>query len=127
MIGSTFLLTLIGTAVNNWIVEPRLGAYHESRKQESSLLLPEERRGLMAAGFTVLFELIVLLFLTLPDDALLRDAKGNLDPFFQGMVVLMSLGFLLPGVTYGLAAGTIKNNRDVGGMIEETPPPDEGG
>ena len=27
MIGSTFLLTLIGAAVNNWIVEPRLGRY----------------------------------------------------------------------------------------------------
>ena len=120
MIGSTFLLTLIGAAVNNWIVEPRLGAYHASRKQESSLLLPEERRGLMAAGFTVLFEIIVLLFLTLPDNALLRDAKGNLDPFFQGMVVLMSVGFLLPAIAYGLAAGTIKNNRDVGRMIEET-------
>jgi len=50
----------------------------------------------------------------------LRDAKGNLDPFFQGMVVLMSVGFLLPGVAYGLAAGTIKNNQDVGRMIEET-------
>ena len=120
MIGSTFLLTLIGAAVNNWIVEPRLGAYHAPRKQESSLLLPKERRGLMAAGFTVLFEIIVLLFLTLPDNALLRDAKGNLDPFFQGMVVLMSLGFLLPAIAYGMAAGTIKNNQDVGRMIEET-------
>jgi aminobenzoyl-glutamate transport protein len=120
MIGSTFLLTLIGAAVNNWIVEPRLGAYHTSRKQESSLLLPEERRGLMAAGFTVFFEISVLLFLTLPDNALLRDAKGNLDPFFQGMVVLMSLGFLLPAIAYGMAAGTIKNNQDVGRMIEET-------
>ena len=120
MIGSTFLLTLIGAAVNNWIVEPRLGAYHASRKQESSLLLPEERRGLMAAGVTLLFEIILLLFLTLPDNALLRDAKGNLDPFFQGMVVLMSLGFLLPAIAYGMAAGTIKNNQDVGRMIEET-------
>ena len=66
------------------------------------------------------FEIIVLLFLTLPDNALLRDAKGNLDPFFQGMVVLMSLGFLLPAIAYGMAAGTIKNNQDVGRMIEET-------
>ena len=120
MIGSTFLLTLIGAAVNNWIVEPRLGAYHGSRKQESSLLLPEERRGLMAAGVTLLVEIILLLFLTLPDNAFLRDAKGNLDPFFQGMVVLMSLGFLLPAIAYGMAAGTIKNNQDVGRMIEET-------
>jgi aminobenzoyl-glutamate transport protein len=120
MIGSTFLLTFIGAAVNNWIVEPRLGPYRAQRDAGADDLLVEERRGLLAAGFTVLFEIIVLLFLTLPDDALLRDTKGNLDPFFQGMVVLMSVGFLLPGVAYGLTAGTIKNNRDVGRMIDET-------
>jgi aminobenzoyl-glutamate transport protein len=120
MIGSTFLLTLIGAAVNNWIVEPRLGDYHRHREQESNLLVPQERRGLMAAGATLLFEIIVLLFLTVPDNALLRDAKGSLDPFFQGMVVLMSLGFLLPAISYGIAAGTIKSNRDVGQMIDET-------
>jgi aminobenzoyl-glutamate transport protein len=120
MIGSTFLLTLIGAAVNNWIVEPRLGLYRAQGEEGADVLLAEERRGLMAAGFTVLFEIIVLLFLTLPDNALLRDAKGNLDPFFQGMVVLMSVGFLLPAISYGIAAGTIKNNRDVGRMIDET-------
>src|SRR5215831_3696299 len=74
----------------------------------------------MAAGVTLLLEIIVLLFLTVPDNALLRDAKGSLDAFFQGMVVLMSLGFLLPAISYGIAAGTIKNNRDVGQMIDET-------
>jgi aminobenzoyl-glutamate transport protein len=58
--------------------------------------------------------------LILPGNALLRDAKGALEPFFQGMVVLMSVGFLLPGVAYGLAAGTITSNRDVGRMIDET-------
>jgi aminobenzoyl-glutamate transport protein len=120
MIGSTFLLTLIGVAVNNWIVEPRLGPYQAQRDSGVDLLLAQERRGLLAAGLTFVVEIIVLLFLTLPHNALLRDAKGNLDPFFQGMVVLMSVGFLLPGVAYGLAAGTIKSNRDVGRMIEET-------
>ena len=120
MLGSTFLLTFIGATVNNWIVEPRLGTYQARREPESSLLMPEERRGLIAAGFTVLFEIVVLLFLTLPDNALLRDAKGNLEPFFQGMVVLMSVGFLLPAIAYGIAAETIKNNQDVGRMIEET-------
>jgi aminobenzoyl-glutamate transport protein len=120
MVGSTFLLTVIGAAVNNWIVEPRLGPYHALHDQESSLLLAEERRGLTIAGFTVLLEIILLMFLILPENALLRDAKGNLEPFFQGMVVLMSVGFLLPAVAYGLAAGTIKSNRDVGRMIDET-------
>jgi aminobenzoyl-glutamate transport protein len=120
MIGSTFLLTLIGAAVTAWIIEPRLGRYQAQRGGGSDLLLAAERRGLLAAGLTVVVEIIVLLFLTLPDNALLRDAKGNLDPFFQGMVVLMSVGFLLPAVAYGLAAGTIKTNRDVGRMIDET-------
>jgi aminobenzoyl-glutamate transport protein len=120
MLGSTFLLTLIGAAVNNWIIEPRLGAYHARGEPESRSLMPEERRGLIAAGFTVLVEVIVLLALTVPDNALLRDAKGNLEPFFQGMVVLMSVGFLLPAIVYGIAAETIKNNQDVGRMIEET-------
>jgi aminobenzoyl-glutamate transport protein len=120
MVGSTFVLTFVGAAVNNWIVEPRLGHYHMQCDPGADAWLAEERRGLLAAGFTVVGEIIVLLFLTLPNNALLRDAKGNLDPFFQGMVVLMSVGFLLPGVAYGLAAGTIKSNRDVGRMIEET-------
>jgi aminobenzoyl-glutamate transport protein len=120
MVGSTFVLTFIGAAVNNWIVEPRLGPYQVQRDPEADAWLAAERRGLIAAGFTVIVEIIVLLFLTLPHNALLRDTKGNLDPFFHGMVVLMSVGFLLPGVAYGLAAKTIKSNRDVGRMIEET-------
>jgi aminobenzoyl-glutamate transport protein len=36
------------------------------------------------------------------------------------MVVLMAVGFLLPGAAYGLASGTIKSDRDVARMIEET-------
>jgi aminobenzoyl-glutamate transport protein len=120
MVGSTFVLTLIGAAVTNWIVEPRLGIYQAHQDQGADVLLPQERRGLLVAGFTVIVELLLLLFLTLPQNALLRDAKGGLEPFFQGMVVLMSVGFLLPGVAYGLASGTIKSNRDVARMIEET-------
>ena len=119
MIGSTFLLTLIGTAVNNWIVEPRLGAYRVQHGRGVSLAA-EERRGLRVAAAAVILEIILLLVLTLPDNALLRDAKGGFDPFFQGMVVLMALGFLLPGVAYGLTARTIKSNHDVGRMIDET-------
>jgi aminobenzoyl-glutamate transport protein len=120
MVGSTFLLTAIGTGVTNWIVEPRLGSYQAPHEQESSGLGAAERRGLTVAGFTVLFEIILLMLLILPENALLRDAKGDLQPFFQGMVVLMAVGFLLPAVGYGLAAGTIKSNRDVGRMIDET-------
>jgi aminobenzoyl-glutamate transport protein len=120
MIGSTLLLTLIGTAITNWIVEPRLGAYHAPHDTGVAFLLAEERRGLRAAGITVILELLLLLIVTVPNNALLRDTKGSLDPFFQGMVILMSAGFFFPGLAYGLAAGTIKSNHDIGRMIEET-------
>jgi aminobenzoyl-glutamate transport protein len=36
------------------------------------------------------------------------------------MVILMAVGFLLPGIVYGAVAGSIKSNRDVGRMIDET-------
>jgi aminobenzoyl-glutamate transport protein len=120
MIASTFLLTLIGAVITTRIVEPRLGPYSAPREQKNDSLLPLERRGLVAAGVTVLAELLLLLLVTVPENALLRDAKGGLDPFFQGMVLLMALGFFLPGSVYGVMVGTIKTNRDIGRMIDDT-------
>ncbi|MGH7833497.1 MAG: AbgT family transporter [Candidatus Binatia bacterium] len=120
MIASTFLLTLIGAIVTDRLIEPRLGRYETQRHEEPDRFLSSERRGLAVAGVTIVLEVLVLLVLILPERGLLRDSKGSLEPFFQGMVVLMSVGFLLPGIAYGLVSGTIKNNRDVGRMIEET-------
>jgi aminobenzoyl-glutamate transport protein len=34
MIGSTFLITAVGWAITEYIVEPRLGAYDESQMSE---------------------------------------------------------------------------------------------
>jgi aminobenzoyl-glutamate transport protein len=120
MIASTFLLTVIGAIITNWLIEPRLGDYERTHYENADGFLPLEKRGLAAAGATFALEVLLLLILVVPESGLLRDAKGSLEPFFQGMVVLMSVGFLLPGIAYGLASGTIKNNRDIGRMIEET-------
>lgn len=120
MIASTFLLTIIGAWVTVKIVEPRLGAYGGSGQKSLEKLRPEEKRGLATAGLTIALELLLLLFFILPANGLLRDAKGGLEPLFQGMVTLMAIGFLLPGLAYGSAAGTIKSDRDSGKMLEET-------
>jgi aminobenzoyl-glutamate transport protein len=120
MLASTFLLTFIGAVVTTWIVEPRLGPYRPAEENKDKTLTRPERRGLAAAGITVAAEILLLMLATLPENALLRDAKGGFEPFFQGMVVLMAVGFFLPGVVYGLTAGTIRSNRDVGRMVDET-------
>ena len=120
MIASTFVLTLIGTWVTVGITEPRLGPYTSGSQKPSEGLEIREKRGLIAAGIAVASEALLLLLFTLPANGLLRDPKGGLDPFFQGMVALMAIGFLLPGLAYGLVAGTIRTDRDMGRMIEET-------
>lgn len=120
MIASTFMLTLVGAAVTKWFVEPRLGAYENPGDEGDQLLVAAERRGLRAAGLVFLGEIALLLIATVPENALLRDAKGGLEPFFQGMVVFMALGFFFLGVAYGIAAGTIGSNHDAGRMIDET-------
>jgi aminobenzoyl-glutamate transport protein len=120
MIASAFLQTLVGVWVTIKIVEPRLGPYSGATKESLTTLRREEKRGLSAAGLTLLVETMVLLALTVPADGLLRDAKGGLEPFFQGLVAIMSLGFLFPGIAYGLAAGTIRSDRDATRMIGDT-------
>jgi len=120
MVASTLLLGAVGTAVTNWLVEPRLGTFSGDRAVVVGAPAPTEKQGLIAAACTVVLEVAALLALTVPSNALLRDARGSLDPFFQGMVTLMAIGFFLPGMAYGLAAGTVRSNRDIGRMIEET-------
>jgi aminobenzoyl-glutamate transport protein len=120
MIGSVFLQTVVGVWVTVKMVEPRLGLYSGARQEYMEPLRREEKRGLVAAGITLIAEVVVLLILTLPKNGLLRDAKGGLEPLFQGMVTLMALGFLLPGLTYGIMTGTVKSDRDTGKMLEET-------
>lgn len=120
MIASVFLQTLIGVWVTVKIVEPRLGPYASAPQESLEGLRPEEKRGLIAAGTTLAVEALLLLILTLPADGIFRDAKGGLEPFFQGMVTLMAIGFFFPGLAYGLATGTIKNDRDTAKMVEET-------
>ncbi|MGH7846715.1 MAG: AbgT family transporter, partial [Candidatus Binatia bacterium] len=120
MIASTFVLTLAGVWVSNRLVEPRLSAFENTQRLSAEKLSEGERRGLIAAGITLAVEVMALLLATVPTHALLRDAKGTLEPFFHGMVSLMAMGFLFLGLAYGLTAGTIKSNQDIGRMIEET-------
>ena len=51
-----------------------------------------------------------------PEGAPLRDPKtGSVipSPFLNGIVAVIFAGFLVPGLAYGLGAGTFKNDRDV--------------
>lgn len=121
MVASTFLITILGTWVTEKIVEPRLGEYKGNVDHDDSMeVTSQEKKGLVAAGISMLLFGAVMLFLTVPENAILR-VDGKLDAFtHDGLVPTIMLFFLIPGLAFGIKAGTIKNDKDVIGAMSKS-------
>lgn len=119
MFASTFLLTALGVFVTEKIVEPRLGKYTGPKLIDSMEVTAEEKKGLKWAGISVLLFALTIAVLTVPANALLRvpvegSDIGNLKLFIsKGLVPTIMLFFLIPGIVFGMASGSIKNDKDV--------------
>lgn len=119
---STFVVTFVGTWVTHRVVEPRLGTY-EGNVPPTPLesLRPEERRGLWCSlGFLLAFA-AVLLAGVVPETGFLRSpgSSSMLDSLlFQHLVPFLFLFGLGTGLTYGLAAGTVKSDKTVARAME---------
>lgn len=123
MFVSTFLVTIIGSLVSIFIVEPKLGAYDSSRADPAVLnedgaapLSDRERKGLWMAGLGVLAVLGLMALTLLPEWGVLRDpVTGDQmrSPFFSGFAVWILLFFLVIGFAYGRVVGTVRNDRDI--------------
>ncbi|MGM0421122.1 MAG: AbgT family transporter [Bacillota bacterium] len=124
MIASTFLITIVGTWVTEKIVAPRFGEYTGSYTENLEGLTNKEKSGLRAAGIAFLVTLAALLIMTVPESGILRSAEGELiggaSPFVGGMVPLIALFFIIPGIAYGRKAGTIESSSDIAGFMEES-------
>lgn len=118
MIVSTFLLTILGGLVTDYIVEPRLGKYTKKVNVDQMTVSKEESRGLMAALISILALTAIFLFLTVPQNGLLRevleDGTTSIKGFINhGLVPLIMIIFFVPGVVFGIFSGKIKNDKDV--------------
>lgn len=123
MAASTFVITLAGTWVTERVVAPRLGEYRgDAPREELKPLTRAERRGLGAAGGALLALGAIVLWGLLPADGFLRDPAqpGFKDSIFmRGLVPFIFLLGLAPGVAYGFAAGTIRDDHQiVAGMTQ---------
>jgi len=125
-IGATLILATVITAVTERVIIPHLGVYRPPGDEpmeapESFQLHDHERRGLKAAGVATAAFLVVLLFLTVPADALLRNEEGQLlprSPLISGIIAILFAYFVLVGIVYGIAAGKLRSNRDVPDMMQ---------
>ena len=123
MIASTFLVTALASIISIKIVEPALGAYDKTQANLDDIdahrfdpLTEQEKRGMRNAGIAALAMAAVIALLVVPEGAVLRNPEtGELrgSPFLRGIVSLIFVFFLIPGIVYGRAVGTINNDRDV--------------
>lgn len=117
MFASTFILTILGTYITDKIIEPRLGKYEGDEIPDTNDLTDIERKGLRAAGITVVIFIALMLFLILPENAILK-VDGNLKEWTsKGLVPTLMMFFLFPGLVYGKVVGTIKNDKDAAKMM----------
>ena len=111
---STIFLVVVMTFVTHRFVMPRLGTWRgvADEVEEGPEVTPEaEARGLRWALWAFVASVVVVLVLTVPSNAVLRNPEsGELigdSPFMQGILVIITLMFLVAGVAYGKGAGTI--------------------
>lgn len=116
MVASTFLITFVGTLVTEKIIEPRLREYIPEEKIAVDDISLDEKRGMKFALISLVVFFIIVGMLVVPENALLRNpTTGELlrSPFMSGIVFLMSMFFMIPGIFYGIGARTIKSDKDI--------------
>lgn len=124
LIAATPVLTALGTWVTHRFVEPRLGAWRAEAPSTLEPLSPLERKGLAAAGLALVASLVAMALLTLlPGAPLMGEGASILErlrPFFEVMVVWVFLLAFIPGLAYGIATRSIRNDQDVSRMMGDT-------
>ena len=118
---SSLLIVGFGWFITDKIVEPKLtstevdGDLSELPTMET--LTAEERRGLRSGTIAMVLGLVVLFATAFPSGSAWRAPDGALvssaAPLMQSIVPLIFVLFLLPGLVFGMASGTIKNSRDL--------------
>lgn len=111
MASSSLLIVAIGWFLTDRVIEPKLRGVpidgDPAEMPHMGELTAEERRG-MIAGLASALGCLALLGLWAFAD--LHFRRVALD---KGIVPLIFLIFLLPGIVHGYVAGTVKNHRDI--------------
>ena len=115
--------------ITDRLVEPRLGPWNAAAQARAEVsedepeLGPDERRGLRHAGIAALLVMAAFAALTLfPGYSPLVDQSKSgtaaLQPMFAALIAGFTLLFLLPGLVYGKATGSIRSSSDAIDMMQ---------
>ncbi|NTX38470.1 AbgT family transporter [Myxococcus sp. CA033] len=117
-VASVIMLTFIVSLITDKVISPRLGEYKgEKPDAAGATMSADESRGLKFAGLGVLAVLVFFGLLTLPPGAPLRNPETGAivgdSPFMNGLIVAITVLFLVAGAAYGIGAKTIRSSVDV--------------
>ncbi len=125
---STFLLATVALLVPVFVTEKRLGSYDRRdmtiADEAEGVDHDAEARGLKFSFWALLGFVALVLALTLPPGAPLRDPETGAiigtTPFMASLVFLISLAFLVCGVAYGAGARTLRGGTATVRAIAKT-------
>lgn len=122
MVASTFLISFAGTFITERFVEPRLGKYTGSVQPEKiEPLKKKEKKGIRWAGIATLILVGLFLIGLIPENGVLRGEDGSIlrSPFIKGVIAVLVVLTMIPGLIYGYITGKFENDGDVmKGMAE---------
>ncbi len=131
---SSIVLAITAAIITERIVEPRLGAWEGADAwaaggdtgvdEKKTVDAAADSTGLKWAGLAVLGALVVVLVLTLPPGAPLRDpVTGEIvgqTPFMDSLLFIITMTFLVAGIGYGFGAKTFTGSGDVIAAVTKT-------
>lgn len=125
MIVSTVVLTILGVYITEKIIAPRFeknqGKFDKNKEQKRELS-NTEKRALKWATISIIIMVGIVIALCIGENAFLKDpASGSLiaweSPLMQGLIPIITIMFLIPGLIYGKMTGKIKSDKDAVNMM----------
>lgn len=124
------LVAIVGTYVTEKIVIPRLGTYKPEEGIElgeiNNIVTPKEKLALKWSILSVVVMLGLVAWSIIPNDGIFRGeldpvtGVASMQPFYNSLVPIMFIIFLVAGLVYGIVAKTIKTDKDVAGMTAKS-------
>jgi len=122
---SVVILLPILWVVTSKVIVPRLGNYDNPEYvHEDKEITPLERKANMWAIISVVIVFALVIVACIPAGSFMRNGEtGSLttqSPLMNGIGLILSIMFLVPGLVYGIMTGSIKKSKDATDMMVES-------
>ena len=123
MMVSTILLTATGWLISSKWVEPRVGSLGMDATFTSDDIVvtdQQQQKGLTAAALSFVICVFIIIAMVMMENGPLHGEGQRFARWVEATVPILFFIFIIPGICYGLAAGTIKSDKDAARIMADT-------